>query len=349
MKIKKLALISLVVLLVGILGATISFTAAGVEQIKAAWPNLFRWGYTVPEGWNWEDYQHATVISGSEKEENFDLSELKELQIEVSGGRLEISRSAEAERLTINYSARSRSGTGSFPQLKSEKDGQKLRIWVDRGTIKRLNFNQLDAYIEISVIIPASYTGDLALEMNAMKAELGALEGLRKLSLECNAGELKTEKLQAETAQLSLAAGKNEVGEMIIDKKVELEVNAGSCTISALQAKESDISVNAGDCNIYRMAGAASADFNAGYLELTFERVDGDIELTGNLGHGSLMFPADASIRVDARMPGGQLSGSIALENMKQSRTRFSGEKNGGSYQVDISGRAGQIEIGESK
>ncbi|MEG7530664.1 MAG: hypothetical protein RSF83_04655 [Hungatella sp.] len=273
-KFSKVCLILAAVLLVFGIGISAAAVAMGASLMDL--PSI-GFGYEG-DGWDWSNYDEEWDVGEGESNQNF--VEVKNLNIDMSGGFVQVLSGDAGEQIQVSIG----SGDGGY---ECYQDGETLYIET-RIKQNQRGFDHLHHGREIQILVPTGYLFD-TVEVDVKAGEFIA-EQLEcgKLNMDVKAGSATVE-----NGTVNNFAGECKAGEVIyqgvVNNVVEADCQVGSLEMKLLGKKEDfnyDIQVSVGEISLdnrdysgmgkkHHIAhqtaqGTMDLECSAGAIEITF-------------------------------------------------------------------------------
>lgn len=228
------------------------------------------------------------------------IEEIGKIEIEVPCSNVNII-SEDRDDVSVHYYGNINPNIKT--KLITEKSYGKLKILIKNKKIETNNFK--DIKLNLDILIPSSYTGDLDIELNVGSMTIEDLN-LNKLDVESNVADVRIENV--------------------------------STTKSSLES-------NTGNIIAKNLTGNLEAESNTGNVELEYNEFDYNIEGDVNMGNMIITLPKDANFIIDTNTNLGKTSIDFPMEISEKSKSKIRGKVGSGENRLSFSVNMGSLEI----
>lgn len=201
--------------------------------------------------------------------------------------------------------------------------------------------------MRLDVVIPASFTGDLAITSSSGSVNINADLSVQSLYAHSSAGPVKARDVKASgSVELSSSAGSVTAG-AIEASDANLHSSAGPIDVRTCKATSIKLQSSAGGVSAGGLSGKVEASSSAGPVDVTMIDVTADADVSSSAGRVRVALPANAEADIEAWTSAGHvtISGLDSLARTTDKRERVEGKLNGGGSRIRAHSSAGPVEI----
>ncbi len=266
----------------------------------------------------WDSVKDSGVKTGDTL--TVPMNGITRLDLDIDAADITLTRKAQ-EEATITYTAVGFTGRQGV-EAKANNGTLTIRSrigdrwhWFDRWKM------------EVEVILPESFTGDLKVDADAGTLTLAAGQTFGAVELDVSAATVRMDGLTART--------------------VDAEVDAGKLTGTGLTADRVSLEVGAGSVKLKELTAAVKAGVDAGSIHLEFARMTGDSTADVSMGSIDILLPADTGAALNLTADMGHVTQKFgAAFSGKSGGNRVEGTLNGGGVKLTGEVDMGNLSVG---
>jgi lia operon protein LiaG len=275
---RRIAIISAIVAVVGLGGAAILWLTRGVD---------------LGAGGRWDGV-------AVDERETFSLESVEEILVSTASADVEIVNAggasvAGSDRIEARLSGiTTRKDNERVRRLHVQRDGGTLRIETGRTEIFDVSLASLGRRnLRLEVSLPEDFSGRLEIRTASGKVEIGDRR-IRELAIRTVSGDIELAAVGADA--------------------VALKTTSGEARVERLESRTAVLSTVSGDFDVAGFIGSLQAESTSGTLEVEFGELAGDVEITSTSGDVGLTLPRNAGFGLEARSTSGDVTCRFPIE-----------------------------------